>query len=102
MIDVLNQKWDFSMEERFAIEWFENHGYDLRLEKQYISKSIFTVSKDGISDKFELPQGLKKTEVVKYMAQYKKNWETLCELRSLQREAGDRFKGGVDRLEENG
>ena len=28
MIDISNAKWDFSKEENFAIQWFNNNGYD--------------------------------------------------------------------------
>lgn len=84
MIDLTNQKWDFSKEENYAVNWFKNHGYNLRLEKQYINKTIFTIEKDGVSDKFELPLG-KNLHMATYMAQFQKNWEILCELRKLQK-----------------
>ena len=87
MIDTSNAKCDFSKEEKFAIKWFEENGYSGRIIKQYISKTIFEISKDGIADKFELPQGIVFKNIKGYMEQYKKNWEMLCELQRLREEA---------------
>ena len=87
MIDISNAKWDFSKEEKFAIQWFNDNGYDGKIIKQYISKTIFEISKDGITDKFELPQGMVIKNIKGYMEQYKKNWEMLCELQRLREEA---------------
>lgn len=87
MIDTSNAKWDFSKEEKFAIKWFEENGYSGRIIKQYISKTMFEISKDGIADKFELPQGIVFKNIKGYMEQYKKNWEMLCELQRLREEA---------------
>ena len=87
MIDISNAKWDFSKEEKFAIKWFEENGYNGRIIKQYISKTIFEITKDGITDKFELPQGIVFKNIKGYMEQYRKNWEMLCELYRLRSEA---------------
>ena len=46
MIDTSNAKWDFSKEEKFAIKWFEENGYNGKIIKQYISKTIFEISKE--------------------------------------------------------
>lgn len=87
MIDILNAKWDFSKEEKFAIQWFNDNGYDGKIIKQYISKTVFEISKDGITEKFELPQGIVFRNIKGYMEQYRKNWEMLCELQRLREEA---------------
>ena len=87
MIDISNAKWDFSKEEKFAIQWFNDNGYDGKIIKQYISKTIFEISKDGITEKFELLQGIEFKNIKGYMEQYKKNWEMLCELQRLREEA---------------
>ena len=86
MIDISNAKWDFSKEEKFAIQWFNDNGYDGKIIKQYISKTIFEISKDGITEKFELPQGIVFKNIKGYMKQFKKNWEMLCELHGLREE----------------
>lgn len=86
MIDISNAKWDFSKEEKFVLNWLEENGFNGRIIKQYVSKTIFEISKDGITDKFELPQGIVFKSIEKYMDQFKKNWEMLCELHELQKE----------------
>lgn len=87
MIDVSNAKWDFSKEEKFVIKWFNEHDFTGKLEKQFVSKTIFTISKDGVSDKFELPQGIVFKSISDYMKQFENNWEMLCELQKLRKEA---------------
>ena len=84
MIDISKQKWDFSKEEDFAIKWFNENGFDGKLEKQYVSKSIFSIEKDGLKDKFELPQGIVFKNISAYMEQYRRNWELLAELENLR------------------
>lgn len=84
MIDTSKQKWDFSKEEKYAVEYLNEHGFSGELEKQCISKTVFSICKDGVQDCFELPQGLKKMDVKKYMEQFSKNWEMLVELVKLR------------------
>ena len=84
MIDTSNAKWDLSKEEKYAIKKLEENGFDGKIEKQFISKTIFTISKDGISDKFELTQGIVIKNMAQYMEQFQKNWEMFCELQKLR------------------
>lgn len=74
MIDTSNAKWDLSKEEKFAIQWFADNGFSGKIDKQYISKTIFKISKDGIEDVFELPQGVKNINIRNIMTQYGKNF----------------------------
>ena len=87
MIDTSGAKWDFSKEEKYAIEWLNKNGYNGKIVKQYISKTIFEIEKDGVTDKFELPQEIEFKNIKGYIEQYKKNWEMLCELQRLREEA---------------
>lgn len=89
MIDISNAKWELSKEEDFAIEWFEEHGYTGKIIRQYISKTIFEISKNGTTDQFELPQGIVFKNMHGYMEQFRKNWDVLCELERLRREIQD-------------
>ena len=57
------------------------------LVKQYVSKTIFSLSKDGITDTFELTQGVVFSSISKYMMQFEKNWEMLCEMSKLTKDA---------------
>lgn len=86
MIDVSRAKWDLSKEEKYAINWLNENGFDGTLEKQFVSKTIFTIAKDGVTDKFELTQGVKNMKMAHYMEQFKKNWDMLCELTKLRQE----------------
>lgn len=83
MIDISNAKWDFSKEEKYVIDWFNRNGFDGEIIKQYVSKTIFEISKNGATDRFELPQDLK--NVGRYMEQFGRNWEILCELQQLRK-----------------
>lgn len=86
MIDIGNAKYDFSKEEEYAIKWFNENGFDGKLEKQYVSKTVFSLSKDGVTDKFVLPQGIVFSNIAGYMEQYRRNWELTCELQKLEKE----------------
>lgn len=81
---MLNQKWELSKSEKYAVKWFSENGFNVSLEKQYISKSIFLISKNGISEFFEINTTLNGINLKKYMVQFKINFETLCELKKLK------------------
>ncbi len=83
MIDISNAKWSFSKEENYAIEWFNKNGFSGKITKQYITKTIFEISKNGVTDRFELPQDLK--NIPRYMEQFNRNWEIFCELQQLRK-----------------
>lgn len=84
MIDTTNAKWDFSKEEEYVIKWFNDNGFNGKVIKQYVSKTIFEIEKDNIVDKFELPQGIAFNSISSYMKQFKKNWDMICELHKLR------------------
>ena len=89
MIDFEKVKWTLSNEELYAIDWFEKHGFSGSLDRQYISKSKFTVTKNGVTDKFELQLGVA-YDVAAYMEQYGRSFEQLCELTRLRAEIARR------------
>lgn len=72
-MDISNAKYDFSKEEKYVINWFNENGFDGKIIKQYVSKTVFEITKDGISDKFELPQGIVFKNIKAYMKQFMKN-----------------------------
>ena len=86
MIDISKAQWEFSKEDKYIFDWFEQNGFDAVLEKQCISKLIVTVSKDGVTDKVSFPSG--KYDVKGYMELYGKQFELLCKLQSFQVEKG--------------
>lgn len=79
MIDTSNAKWELTKNDTYAIKWLEENGFNVVLKKQYISKTIYTVKKNGIEDRFELPNGFN-YDVENYMELYRKTWELLCQL----------------------
>ena len=91
-IDISNAKWDFSKEEKFVIKWFEENGFTGKIVKQYVTKTIFEISKDDITDRFELPQGVVFKNIKGYMEQYRRNWSINLELRDLR----NKVKDGVE------
>ena len=88
MIDISKAKWELSKEEKFAVKWFEAHGFSGELTKQFLSKTVFTVSKDGISDTMELMQGFEGINIAKYMEQYMNSFSLKRELIKLRKQAG--------------
>ena len=84
MIDTTNAKWDFSKEEEYVIKWFNDNGFNGKVIKQYVSKTIFEIEKDNIVDKFELPQGIVFNSISSYMKQFQRNWDMICELHKLR------------------
>jgi hypothetical protein len=84
MIDISDAKYDFSKEEKYVIRWFNENGFTGKIIKQYVSKTVFEISRDGFSDKFELPQGITFTNIKGYMSQFVNNWKMFCELQELK------------------
>lgn len=76
MVDVSNAKWELSKDELYALEWFKANNFHATLKKQYVSKTVFEISKDGIIDTFELPQGYK-INIKSFMEIFNNNWELL-------------------------
>lgn len=79
MIDLRNQKWDFSKEDEYIFAWLDQHGFDAVLEKQYISRMKVTVSKNGFTDETSFPSGVR-FDVKSYMEEWEKSFNMLCEL----------------------
>ena len=73
MIDISDAKYDFSKEEKYG-----------KTIKQYVSKTVFEISRDGFSDKFELPQGITFTNIKGYMSQFANNWKMFYKLQELK------------------
>lgn len=85
MKNLDKKEWDFSNGEKYAIKWFEQNGFEVIINSRYVSVTIFTVTKDGITDKFRLPDGDGKINYKKFMEQYGKNFKILCELQELRK-----------------
>lgn len=80
MKDLSKQKWEFSNGEVKAIKWLEDNNFDIVLNKQNLSKTQFMVSKNGVSDKFELPQCMD-YDIDSYMKLFARQFELTVKLR---------------------
>ena len=89
MIDTSKAKWDLSREEKYVIRWLNENGFSGTLEKQYLSKTHFTLTKNGVNDSLSLPQGIEHMNIKGYMEGYGKSFELLCELMELRKKAGE-------------
>ena len=69
----MERKWQISRIEKYAEKWFAQNGFSFELVKQYVSKTIYLISKDGISEKFELPS--EATDIKGYMELFRKSFE---------------------------
>lgn len=84
MIDISNAKYDFSKEETYAIQWLNDKGFEGKLVRQSTCKTVFQIEKNGVKDKFELPQGIVFKSIEKYMEQFQKCWELIVKKKSLE------------------
>lgn len=80
MVNVSNAKWDLSDQEKQAIKILEKNGFDVVMEKQYLSKTVFTVTKNGVSDTFSLDNGNQKLNVQQYTGLFLAAWPILEKL----------------------
>ena len=96
MIDTTNAKWELSKQEQYAIEWFSEYGFVGEIKKQYVSKTVFKISKDGITDTFELPQSVTQKNISDFMEQYYKHFDIL---KVIHKKENEKMKS-LDYLEE--
>lgn len=76
-----------------AVSWLLERGFEVKLEKQYTSKDVYTVAKDGVSDEFTFPSGQKNMNVRTFMERYGENFEKKKELIKLRAEAARAVPG---------
>lgn len=61
--------------EIFAEEWWKKHGFDVELMERRLSRSVYRVSKDGLSDQYEIPFRAKSQKEL--MKQFMVYWDLL-------------------------
>lgn len=84
MKNLDKHEWEFTYGERYAVNWFDDHGFDVVLEKRHVTADYFSVTKRGVSYKFRLPLGDPKINYRKVMEQFEKDFELLCEIEKLK------------------
>ena len=50
-------EWESSKDEKYAERWWTQHGYDWKLMKRFISKSVYAVTKGDLTVNYEIPNG---------------------------------------------
>lgn len=56
---------DKNKNEKYAEKWFAKNGFECEMLKQYNSKTVYRLSKDGLTYEWELPFGV--IDMGKYM-----------------------------------
>lgn len=74
MIDTTKAQGTLSKEIQYAVLWLETNGFTGALVKEYPSKTVFLIKKDGESVIFELPQGFAINNIEEYMEIYGRNF----------------------------
>lgn len=85
MISTENAKWSLSTNENYAIVWLKKNGFSGKIINQYNSKTIFEITKNGVVDRFELPNTAS-INIFSYMERVNKNFEMLCLIKELEKE----------------
>lgn len=82
----MERKWAASHIEKYAEKWFTENGFKFELVKQYMSKTVYDVHKNGITDRFHLPNEV--TDPKGYMELFNKSFELLEKLEKRKKELG--------------
>ena len=67
-----NVEWEPSKVEQYAERYWLVNGYDAKLIKRYVSKSIYEISKDGLTDGYEVPNTVK--DPARFMDEFERYW----------------------------
>ena len=73
---------DFSKNEKYAMRYFKENGFDFVILKQYNSKTKFKVQRDGLSYIWELPTGVE--NIGQYMKVFIYGHEQKLEIQRLK------------------
>lgn len=79
-----NLEWEASPAERYAEKYWRENGFEVKLVKRYQSKSVYEVSRDGLTRKEEIPDTVRRFG--EYMKQFQKGWDMAVEIERLKRQ----------------
>ena len=79
-----NLEWEASPAEKYAERWWEKHGFEVELLKRYQSKSIYKVSRDGMTTNEEIPYTVRKFK--EFMERFQKGWDMQLEIEAMKRQ----------------
>lgn len=88
MIDISKARYEFSKAEEGFIKYLNEHEFEGSVEKQYVNKTVFIISRDGVTDRYELQR---ETNVATpYLEWFEGYWDLKCETHELRkREQGN-------------
>lgn len=66
----------------YAEEWFDANGFEWKLKKQYRTKAVYTISKNGIEDEVEITSSV--TNPKKYMALVEYQYNLLVKIKERE------------------
>lgn len=81
-------EWDASPAERYAERYWQKNGFTVKLLKRYQSKSVYEISRDGLTRKEEIPYTVRKFG--EYMKQFQNGWDMLVEIERMKRQLAAR------------
>lgn len=88
MIDTSKARYEFSNAEEGFIKYLNDHGFEGRVERQYVNKTVFVITRNGVTDRYELQR---ETNVAApYLKWFEQYWDLKCEVHELRkREQGN-------------
>lgn len=76
-----NNAWEATQTELYAEKWWKEHGFTAVLESRMLTKSVYRVTKDGVTDKYEIPMTVKDKKG--FMELFQDWWNTLVKLNRM-------------------
>lgn len=83
MIDTSKAKWTLNHIEKYAIKWLNENGFSGYVKKQYQSKIIVFIEKDGISAEVDI---MNYENVHSQMNLIDTNWKLQKEINELRKQ----------------
>ena len=76
-----NNEWEATKTELYAEKWWKEHGFTAVLDSRMLTKSIYKITKDGITDKYEIPMAVKDRKG--FMELFQDWWDALVKLHNM-------------------
>ena len=74
-------EWEATKTELYAEQWWKEHGFTAVLDSRMLTKSVYKITKDGITDKYEIPMTVKDRK--RFMELFQEWWNTLVKLNEM-------------------
>lgn len=81
-IPDLGHKHELNAFVKYALRYFIDNGYDVKLKREYVSKNVYIVSKDGKCLTWDCYMDVANSK--KEMQLFQKLWDTCAELNMLK------------------